>query len=602
MSKIALSEEQEYMIDAVLKGKNVLVDACIGSGKTTTIQQLCLRLPDNKRILYLTYNKLLKFDAQDKIVKELKKKRKNSNYEILNYNGYAYKHLLRAGINNVGVSEQVGVFNKVKPSIFIPDILIIDEYQDIREEHSEMLKYIKSKNPKMQIVMVGDIDQKIYDNTNLDVMSFAKKFLGKYEKISFTKCFRISSSLADALGSIWNKKIDGVNKNCRVREITFNDFISIAKDKKPSEVLCLGSHTGPMTKALNVLEEKYPDVFNKNTVYASIRDSDTSISVSKNCAIFTTYDGSKGMERDYCFVFDFTEEYWRVRSEKTNQRYEILRNLFCVAASRGKKGVYFVSAESMPETPLSFDTIKYAFETKTRFTEKLDISKMFEFQFKEHIEDCFDLLDVKPKKKRDLTSIDVKTNDGLIDLSPCIGTFQEACFFTNYKMEEAYNLYNATRGRDSKRLDFESVRDKTLDEQICVLTAAETKHNRYTTQVILPLVTEMEKERICNRLKTVFKKSEWVQVPCNFDFGFVPATGLADVVKNNIVYELKFVSELQHTHYLQCAMYMIALNLQKGILWNVKNNEMYEIEIKDRKKFLSAVVKTITKGRLDKMI
>jgi hypothetical protein len=47
---------------------------------------------------------------------------------------------------------------------------------------------------------------------------------------------------------------------------------------------------------------------------------------------------------------------------------------------------------------------------------------------------------------------------------------------------------------------------------------------------------------------------------------------------------------------------MIALNLQKGILWNVKNNEIYEIEIKDRKKFLNAVVKTITKGRLERMI
>ena len=75
----------------------------------------------------------------------------------------------------------------------------------------------------------------------------------------------------------------------------------------------------------------------------------------------------------------------------------------------------------------------------------------------------------------------------------------------------------------------------------------------------------------------------------------VKAVGYADVVKNNIVYELKFVSELQPTHFLQCAMYMIALNIRKGIVWNVRTNEIYEIEIKNKRDFLNAVVKTITK-------
>ena len=36
------------------------MDACIGSGKTTAIQSLCNELPSNKKVLYMTYNKLLK--------------------------------------------------------------------------------------------------------------------------------------------------------------------------------------------------------------------------------------------------------------------------------------------------------------------------------------------------------------------------------------------------------------------------------------------------------------------------------------------------------------------------------------------------------------
>ena len=49
-----LSEEQSKFVEIAQKGKNILVDACIGSGKTTAIQALCKELPRDKKILYLT--------------------------------------------------------------------------------------------------------------------------------------------------------------------------------------------------------------------------------------------------------------------------------------------------------------------------------------------------------------------------------------------------------------------------------------------------------------------------------------------------------------------------------------------------------------------
>lgn len=67
-----------------------------------------------------------------------------------------------------------------------------------------------------------------------------------------------------------------------------------------------------------------------------------------------------------------------------------------------------------------------------------------------------------------------------------------------------------------------------------------------------------------------------------------------------MIYELKFTSELAHKHFLQCAFYMIAFHMKKGILWNVKTNERYIITVPDEKKFMNAVIRAITKGKTDR--
>lgn len=590
-----LSDEQHQFVETAKKGKNILVDACIGSGKTTAIQALCTELPKDKKILYLTYNKLLKIDAKSKIHEK--------NVLVTNYHGFAYMSLIRMGIK-AGISDLIQKFICTRPNVALYDVLIIDEYQDIELEFAGLLKIVKEANPKMQIIAVGDMQQKIYDKTTLNVSEFINEFLGEHVLLEFTRCFRLSGDLAARLGRIWNKSIIGVNSDCCVERMNKDQVVEFLAQQEPGDILCLGSRNGDLSKTLNKLEEKYPETYNKNTVYASISDSDSmgSTEPKKDSAIFTTYDSSKGLERKIVVIFDYTESYWSVRINKPFQSYEILRNIFCVAASRGKNRIIFVESD---EAELSEKTLSTPVNMNMKF-ENMEISDMFEFKFKEDVEQCFSMIKTKKIETEDNSIIQIKNNDGLIDLSPCIGIFQEATYFDGYSIDQSIEFHLAI-DQDRRFLYTDEVKSSSLEEKILFVTSLETKQNRYRNQVEVPFISETEEEAICERLSTRLSKKEDVQNACALNFSnkrngelLFTAFGMADAVKEDVVYELKFVSELTHEHFLQCASYVVAMGKKKGILWNTRDNTAYEITVPNKLRFLDAVSNAITKGVVKK--
>lgn len=598
-----LSDEQKHSIEVARQGKNVLIDACIGSGKTTTIQVLCNELP-NKKILYLTYNRLLKEDAQAKIT--------SPNTQVTNYDGFAYVSLKK---NNcpVDIERNIIFFNRYQPPTDMYDILILDEYQDLKEDSAEMLMLLKKRNPNMQLVVVGDMQQKIYNFTRLDVARFIDRFLGTYEKLNFTNCFRLNENHAKHLGVIWDKNIHGVNiKNEILHADNLNDVVEFLKDKNPSDILVLGAREGDSVKVLNMLETRYPDKFNKNTVYASIRDEDNQASSNRSkVAVFTTFDSSKGLERKYCVVLDYTAEYWQSRSDKPGADYTTLKNLFLVAASRGKDQIMFFSNEDMDRHALPDSLIAKPFNMVYSHPKPFQVSEMFDFIYKEDVEHCFELIKCKPLNKTNPEDV-IKLNnkDGFIDLSPCIGEFIEANFFDNYDLnterlfiEESDKIVKAYRrkveGGDPEKIGFDNP-DATVEEKILMLTAASTMQDRYIWQVEVPFVKDEEKNDITERMKQVFDKKEDVQKSCEVDFvdnhGIkYEISGICDVIKDNTIWELKFEEELKQTNYLQLAFYLCAVPEHKGILYNVKTNEMIEVSVPNKTEFLKATVEAITK-------
>lgn len=583
-----LSPEQKLFVQKALEGENILVDACIGSGKTTTIQVLCNELPFTKRILYMTYNKLLKLDAKSKI--------KRRNVLVTNYHGFCYMELAKMGVYP-GISDIIQEYNKRSPASGPFDLLVLDEYQDIEEEVAIMLRHLKECNPQMQIIAVGDMEQKIYDKTRLNAAAFVNEYLGEHSRMEFTQCFRLNRKLAATLGGVWRKKIVGVNPDCEVQTMDFEEIFNYLCKCDPSQVLCLGSNSGKRNEMLNRLESDCSEKYNKRTVWAKISEKDGGATQpTPDAAIFTTYDGCKGMERDICVLFDWTENYWMSRMMKPDARYEIVRNIFCVAASRAKRKLIIASSRNS----LSAETLKEDEKWDIPYQD-MDISGMFDFKYIEDVEAAY-----KELKIREISPIgspiDVPIKDAMIDLSPCVGIFQEADYFASYDINKAIEFF-FRMNKEREYLKIPGFKEWPVEKKVLYLVSLETGQNRYWHQVILPIVAPDKQCEIEGRLATRLPRDATVQVPCSLPFfkdnaEVFKAEGFADAVKDDVVYELKFVSELSHTHFLQCAMYMVSLGLEKGILWNVRTNQAYEVSVPNKTAFLNAVVKAVTKGNI----
>lgn len=582
-----LTSEQRQFIDYATQGHNILVDACIGSGKTTAIQTLCDCL-QGKRILYLTYNKLLKLDAKSRI--------RNHYVNVTNYHGFAFSELRRVNIMP-GISELIQVYNQVKPVCVPYDVLILDEYQDIEQEIADMLQHVKSCCPNLQIIAVGDMEQKIYDKTRLNVQEFITGFLGRFVPMEFTTCFRIGKEHADMLGRIWNKPIVGVNDTFEIRTMYEYEIRKVVGALNPSQLLVLGAKAGKAQDLQNYLESKHKDKFNKKTLWSKIKDGEGATNPTPECAIFTTYDGCKGMEREVCVLYDWSLAYWNMRLNKPDTQYEILRNIFCVAASRGKR-MLILAKEGLPleENDLATPT------ESTMPYQDMPIHEMFDYKYVEDVEDAYNCLEIKEIQHAG-GIIDVPMSDDMIDLSPCIGHYQEAMFFRNYDIDEDLEYCLSQPDRSHMRRPYQSY---TLDQKLLYLATLETKQQRYMNQVKGLPVSEENEELIRKRLAEHFHENEHVQMACSMPFRgkngkiLFMANGIIDVAKEDMLYELKFVFALSHVHALQLAMYLACTGRKVGRLFNVRTNQMLEIRIKDKGRFLDNVARACTKGRLQK--
>ena len=612
----AFTPEQEKFLDCAREGYDVLVDACIGSGKTTAIQAACGVLSKaGKRVLYLTYNR--------RLLEEARKRIDARDADVHTFHSFGGGAVNAAGLYAGSERDVPGAFLHVD---MLPryDAVVVDEYQDLSEDLKDMLWHIVrlsvdryKKAP--QFLIVGDRDQKITDNTEIDAPAEVRellRFLGflhgrDYKELQFTSCFRLDGPYAAEIGQAWGKTIVGMSQSCGHRRMDLSRTALLLAQYEPKDILVLGSNMswGNRIKLQNILESRWPEKFNKDTVYSSItdRDGDRRGLDTSECAVFTTFDSAKGMERKVCVVCDFTYKYLDARLKHQTSR-QVLKNLFLVAASRGKD-LNIMLADSDREV-LDMPHIGMVSGQPDIDMRLEHMSAMFDFKRKEAVDRCLELVSVECIEQAG-GEIAVTPMYGQIDLSPCAGIYAQAVFFQDYDIDalvRATWAEKAGMGDIAKLPVYKSSWE--LWRKVLYLVALQTGQERYFKQVREPYMTDEATAFLRERLGSRLGASDATELGCTCLFrptadletgkpmGDKLCRGRMDVYRNGRPWELKFVSELKAEHVLQAAMYAVSSGSEECVLWNLRTDELLSVKVPDIRAFLGAVLSCLTNGRL----
>lgn len=610
MSGIVLTKEQQYFITRAVEGRNMLVDACIGSGKTTMIQKACEALHP-KKVLYLTYNRRLYDDACKKI--------HDDNTTIATFHRFAAQCCGYNGLDDTSVHNVCRVFMNRVTQVPRYDVVIVDEYQDLREDTAGMLEtvcrlHMQNYGFLPQFLIVGDMQQKIYDTSSFRADLFVRQLfdlLGNGESMRFTSCFRLAAGYAAQIGQAWQKSIIGCNPDSRVTSMkSLRDIAVLLKDHEPGDILVLGGKMpwGARTRLQNMLENLYPEKFNKHTVYASMDDQDEMQSFdTSEAAIFTTYDSAKGLERRICVVCDFTEKYLEARMKHSMSR-QILKNIFLVAASRGKEQIIFYVGDR--DEKLEFEDIGALTGVMPIDMKPVPISRAFDHKYEEDIRDCVDFLTIQKIQDSEKAVPATKT-DGFIDLSVCIGIHAQATYFRDFDIDAMIQRDLASVLNTGLKLP-EFNPKWSLQKKILYYTAMESGQLRYIKDVKKQFITKSSDRLVHERMSSVFDGTETVEKKCHITFSNVTdtaghvigdktLTGRCDAfTREGELYELKFVDTVSPNHQLQAALYAIAFGKDHAVLWNLQDNAKYRISVAPEKisGFLQCVCRCVSKDML----
>jgi hypothetical protein len=369
-----LSDEQSHIIDQIKVGKNVIVSAVAGSGKSSTVLSAAEQMPE-RTLLQVTYNASLRAEIKEKV-----KALGLTNIKIHTYHSLAVRYYLPNCFTDTGLRRIL--YHDLAPRTEIQsiDVLVIDETQDMTLVYFQIVqKYIKDmvtqKPGSIQLLILGDELQSLYEFKGSDA-----RFLTLAEEIwtncpflrtrEFSKCtMKMSYRITDQICAFVNNVMIGAPRmnSCRSDEpvkyvrnsrtnlektVVFEVNRLLAAGASPSDFFILGasvkSAKSVVRKMENVLVSQGIPCYVPMMENENIDDR-----VIDGKIVFSTFHSVKGRQRPYVFIVGFDNSYFEFYARTLSP--DRCPNTLYVGATRASKALFLLEGDNYTsDRPLPF--------------------------------------------------------------------------------------------------------------------------------------------------------------------------------------------------------------------------------------------------------
>lgn len=364
-----MSDEQRRVLDFIRAGHNVVVDACAGSGKSTTILSIAKEMSARK-ILQFTYNSMLRHEIKEKI-KDLN----INNILVHTYHSFAVNYYSEIAHTDTGIRQILN--SNMKPRIPFPkvDIVVLDEAQDMTPLYFrlivKMAKDMCNNESRFQLLILGDYMQGLYEFKGADI-----RFLTKADEIwstlpylqsrIFKKCtLKMSYRITNQMAKFVNRDMLGDDRLLAGRDgmpviyirrprfqiekiVVYQINRLLAEGESPSDIFVLGGSVKGVNSNIRHMENTLTE--NNIPCHVPLLEADmVDERVIDGKVVFSTFHTVKGRQRKYVFVVGFDQGYFYCAR---NIPKHICPNTLYVACTRATHGLYLLENDS--SRPLEF--------------------------------------------------------------------------------------------------------------------------------------------------------------------------------------------------------------------------------------------------------
>lgn len=368
------SDEQQVVIQHIIDGDHVMVDACAGSGKSTTVLSCAKQIPQ-KRFLQCTYNKQLRVEVEEK-VRELE----IQNVDVYNYHSIAKNFYSQEGHTDTGIREILR--HNTPPLKPIPkyEIVVLDETQDMTKLYFELLvKFLldMSGTHTFQMFILGDKMQGLYQFKGSDerFLTMSPSCWENHPRLTpnkpFVYCtlqmsYRITNQMADFVNNamLGEKRLIAQRPGEHVRYIRRDTFTirnavvaqikTILEDlgDSVSDIFCLNASVksgGVLKQVENTLSE------NGIPCYVPSDETQEQLDprVIENKIVFSTFHSVKGRQRKHVFVFGFDESYFHFFARNLSV-HQCPATLYVACTRATNRLTVIESCQNQHDRPLPF--------------------------------------------------------------------------------------------------------------------------------------------------------------------------------------------------------------------------------------------------------